>query len=56
MREGNIDEGGEVVLENNYKVDIKYEYLVQYPGGGDIWGGGWVGGAGEKSDAGYYNK
>ena len=56
MREGNIDEGGEVVLENNYKFDIKYEDLVQYPGGGDIWGGGWVGGAGEKSDAGYDNK
>ena len=32
-----------MVLENKYKCDITYEDLGEYPGGGDIEGGGWVG-------------
>ena len=38
--EGNSDEDDEVVLENKYKGDTKYEDLGQSPGGGDIRGGG----------------
>ena len=34
MREGNIDEGDELVLENKSKSDIKYEYSGQSHGGG----------------------
>ena len=45
--QGNVDEGDEVILDIKSKSDIKYENLVQYPGGGDIGLGGWVGGAGE---------
>ena len=37
-----------MVLENKYKGDIKYEDLRQYPGGGYIRRGGYVGGAGEE--------
>ena len=40
MREGNVDEGYEVVLEKKYKGNINYEDLRQSTGGGDIWGGG----------------
>ena len=46
MREGNVDEGDEVSLENNSKGDIKYEYSGQSPEGEDIGGRGWVCGAG----------
>ena len=46
MREGNVDEGDEVVLEKKYKGNINYEDLRQSPGGGAIGGGGWVGGTG----------
>ena len=42
--EGNVDEGDEVVLKNKYKGEIKYQDCGQYPEGGDIVGGGWVGG------------
>ena len=33
MRKGGIDKGNEVFLEYKYKVNIKYEILVQYLGG-----------------------
>ena len=45
LMEGNVDEGDEVVLENKFKGDIKYEDSGQSPEGGDIGGGVWVGGA-----------
>ena len=43
FREGNFNECGEVALENKYKCDITDEDSGQYPGVGDIGGGGWVG-------------
>ena len=49
MREGNVDEGDEVVLDNKYKVVIRYEYYGQYPGGVYIGVGGQIGGAREKN-------
>ena len=45
VREENGDKGDEVVFENKYKGKIKYEDLKQPPGGGNIGGGGYVGGA-----------
>ena len=48
MREGKIDEGGEMILEKWYKGSIKYEDLGKSPGGEDIGVGGYVGGAGEE--------
>ena len=32
MRELNVDEGGEVFLENNYKGSIRYAYPGKSPG------------------------
>ena len=46
VSEGKVDEGCEVVLESNYRGGIKYEYSVKSHVGGDIDGGGWVGGSG----------
>ena len=47
VREGNGDEGDEVVLDNKYKIYIKYEDLEQSTGGGNIGKGGYVGGDGK---------
>ena len=33
VREGVFDEGDEVLLENKYKIYIKYDYSGQYPVG-----------------------
>ena len=48
VREGNGDEGDEVVVENKYKGNIKYEYLEKSPVGGNIGRGGYVGSSGEE--------
>ena len=48
MREGNVDEGDEVVLENRYKENIMYEDYGQYTGVRDIEEEVWVGGAVEE--------
>ena len=46
--EDNGNYGDVVVLENNYKGDIKYQDLGQSSGVEDIVGGGYIGGAGEE--------
>ena len=51
MKEGNINKGDEVVLENKYKGDIRYKDLGQYPGIGDIGKGRWVGVLGGNNQA-----
>ena len=44
MREGNVDEGDEAVLENRYKENIRYEDYGKSTGVRYIMGEGWVGG------------
>ena len=48
LRESNGDEVYQVVMENKYKVDIKYEYLEKSPGEGDVDKEGYVGVAREE--------
>ena len=37
-----------MVLDNKYKGNTNYEDLGKSSGGGDVWGGGYVGGVGEE--------